>query len=59
MAVTKDARMIGHLKKGKAGRYAKNAKFLTSYELIQWALLVLMSQGKGLTLEMDKACKKF
>ena len=23
MAVTKDARMIGHLKKGKAGRYAK------------------------------------
>ena len=51
--------MIGHLKKGKAGRYAKNAKFLTSYELIQWALLVLMSQGKGLTLEMDKACKKF
>ena len=55
MAVTKDARVTGHLKKGKTGQYAK--KFFTSYELIQWTLLVLLSQGKELTLEMDEACK--
>ena len=55
MAVTKDARVIGHLKKGKTGQYAEI--FFTSYELIQWTLLVLLSQGKELTLEMDEACK--
>ena len=31
--------------------------FFTSYKLIQWALLALLSQGKGLTLEMDMVCK--
>ena len=25
LAVTKDARVVGHLKKGKTGRYAKTA----------------------------------
>ena len=55
VAVTNGARVIGHLKKGKTGRYAKTV--FCSYELIQWTLLVLLSQGKELTLEMDKACK--
>ena len=27
------------------------------YELIHWALLILLSQGKGLTVEMGKFCK--
>ena len=31
--------------------------FFTSYELIQWALLVLLSQWEGLSLQIDKACK--
>ena len=41
--------MIGHLKKGKTGRYTQT----NSSVLIQWTLLVLLSQGKGLTLEMQ------
>ena len=55
VAVTKDARVIGHLKKGKTGWYAKTVFYFL--ELIQRTLLVLLSRGKGLTLEMDKACK--
>ena len=31
--------------------------FFTSYELTQWTPLVLLPQGKGLTLEMDKDYK--
>ena len=55
VVITKDAQVVGRLKKGKTGRYAKPV--FTSSELIQWTLLVLLFQGKGLTLEMDKACK--
>ena len=55
VAVTTDARVIGHLKKGKTGRYAKTDFYFL--ELIKWTLLGLLSQGKVLTLEMDKDCK--
>ena len=45
VAVTKDVRVVVHLKKGKTDRYVK--LFSTSYELIQWTLLVLLSQERG------------
>ena len=51
-----DALLIGYLNKEKTGRYSKTA-FFTSYKFIQWTLLVLLSQGKGKTLEMDKTWK--
>ena len=41
VAVTKDARVIGHLKKGKTGRHAKTV--FCFLELIQRTLLVLPS----------------
>ena len=55
VAVTKDTRVLSHIKKGKTDRNAKTV--FTSQELIERTLLVLLSRGKGSTLEMDKACK--
>ena len=48
----------GWLANWRKERLVDTLKLLfTSYELIQWALLALLSQGKGLTLEMDMVCK--
>ena len=55
VAITKDARVIGHLKKGKTGRYAKTVFYFLRANLMNTISITVT--GKGLTLEMGKACK--
>ena len=55
VAVTKDARVIGHLKKGKTGRYAKTVFYFLRANLMNTISITVT--GKGLMLEMGKACK--
>ena len=57
-AATKHTQVIGHLKNFLSLMLVDTLKlFFTSYELIQWTLLVLLSQWEGLSLQIDKACK--
>ena len=55
VAITKDARVIGHLKKGKTGRYAKTVFYFLRANLMNTISITVT--GKGLMLEMGKACK--
>ena len=55
VAITKDARVIGHLKKGKTGRYAKTVFYFLRANLMN--TISITATGKGLMLEMGKACK--
>ena len=55
VAITKDTRVIGHLKKGKTGRYAKTVFYFLRANLMNTISITVT--GKGLTLEMGKACK--
>ena len=55
VAITKDTRVIGHLKKGKTGRYAKTVFYFLRANLMNTISITVT--GKGLMLEMGKACK--
>ena len=55
MAVTTNALVIGHLKKGKTGRHAKTDFYFLRANPINAPRITV--PGKVLTLEMDKACK--
>ena len=53
VAVTKDAQVIGHLKKGKTSRYTKTVFYFLRANSMNTASITVT----GLTLEMDKSCK--
>ena len=53
VAVTKDAQVIGHLKKGKTSRYTKTVFYFLRANPMNTASITVA----GLTLEMDKSCK--
>ena len=53
VAVTKDARVISHLKKGKTSRYTKTVFYFLRANPMNTASITVT----GLTLEMDKSCK--